>query len=88
MEDRAVPGEPEDSEEWMADHPFPVNSLDALEAFRREQLPGWEWWNVGWQQERVEAGMMQRETARLLKKYGPDEWTARAAALIAAKEAK
>lgn len=63
-----------------------LGSLDALEAFRRERLPGWEWWNVGWQQDRVEAGMVHRETARLIKKYGPDEWTARAAALIAAKE--
>jgi len=66
-------------------HPFPVGSLDALEAFRREKLPGWEWDHihnvggpVGWR--------VQMSRGEIVYRWytGPDEWTARASALIAA----
>jgi len=68
--------------------PVKIGSLDALEAFRRERLPGWEW------------GLHARDNGNKWKSWltsvgdpadmfigtGPDEWTARASALIAASK--
>ena len=75
------------------EHPFPVGSIDALEAFRREQLAGWAWHRIllpdPWDdpdnpQSPVEVTLLSRMVRK--KGLGEDEWTARAAALVAAKE--
>lgn len=73
-------------------HPYPVGSLDALEAFRREQLLGWEWDCVRWygpdncHAKVREKGCPPNRHPATWPGDGPDEWTARASALIAAKE--
>lgn len=70
-------------------HPYPVGSLDALEAFRREQLPEWVYWDASSNGRTALYPFifeLSASISRSVKAHGPDEWTARAAALIAAKE--
>ena len=70
-------------------HPFPVGSLDALERWRGENLPGWEFWAIygpipessEWS---VTIGSDPSKSGIVVG--GPTEWDARAAALVAAKE--
>lgn len=76
------------------DHPYPPNSLDALERWRGENLLGeWRWGKIDFWGT-VDAmlcygnPMAMGSKYRVLRGRGPDEWTARAAALIAAKESK
>jgi len=71
-------------------HPFPIGSLDALEAFRREQLEGWVWYRIDTMGDggKWRCFMARRQPAKIINSPTelPDEWAARAAALIAAKE--
>lgn len=66
------------------DHPFPVGSLDALEAFRREKLPDFRWSSVEWDKFGVHARGFLRLVRLISTTDHPDEWTARASALVAA----
>lgn len=78
-----------DRERRQLNHPFPVGSLDALERWRGELLKGWEWYFI-----HADAGLdndwnvcvYRNGGPPYIQRHGPDEWTARAAALIAAKE--
>ena len=66
-----------------------VGSLDALERWRGENLPGWEFWAIygpipessEWS---VTIGSDPSKSGIVVG--GPTEWDARAAALVAAKE--
>lgn len=62
-----------------------LGSLDALEAFRRERLPGWEWDSID-RESPTEwtAGLGIMGHGPVIRESGPDEWSARASALIAA----
>lgn len=75
-------------------HGIDVGSLDALERWRGENLLGeWRWGKIDFWGT-VDAmlcygnPMAMGSKYRVLRGRGPDEWTARAAALIAAKESK
>lgn len=83
---------PRDPGDSQYTHPFPVGSLDALERWRGENLPGeWRWGKIDFWGT-VDAMLCYGNPMAMGSKYrvlhgrGPDEWTARAAALIAAKE--
>jgi hypothetical protein len=69
-------------------HPYEVGSLDALERWRGEWLNGWEWACVFGPtgMEQLWTSMLSADNKFDAEGAGPDEWTARAAALIAAKE--
>jgi hypothetical protein len=69
---------------YQRKHPFPVGSLDALEAFRRERLPGWELWAIEMSTKWYRAVYRTTDRASHVDGAGPDEWTARASALVAA----
>jgi hypothetical protein len=83
---------------WVRDEsaqynqPFPVGSLDALERWRGENLPGeWRWGEIDFWGT-VDAMLCCGSPTAMGSKYrvlhgrGPTEWDARAAALVAAKE--
>lgn len=92
---RPFNGNPADLEERRS-HPFKIGSIDALEAFRRERLPGWWFYDIGRLIGRndYEATMVHETTTHdswgfvgpLAGGQGPDEWSARASALIAASK--
>lgn len=71
---------------YGTDHPFAVGSLDALEAFRREQLAGWEWLEHGIWKDGCYSRVGNRKTGEFKDGQAANIWDSYASALIAAKE--